>query len=216
MRLFEFRTLALTMALFGFTFKSIAADGDDSAASPKSSDSKTVYNYATQFEGGTALYSGKLGSSFASATGYFGSVGREYKTGSFRPFLSLGVDSVQASVPLVLSTNSIALSYTSIKLQSGATIFLAKQGQLLPFLRLAGMASRGSAQVASSPGTDFPLYSRPNIYGYEVSVGFDFRTLAVSTAPSLFRVRMAWSNEIGTFGTISDFATASFRISLGL
>src|SRR5690606_19735484 len=103
------------------------------------------------------------------------------------------------------------VDYYDFALLTGFHFYFFEAAALSPFIGANAYASRGSVNI-TNPAQNVPGYARPNLYGYEINVGFDLQS---DRRRPYLRLRIGFMNDYGKLGTLSLNSTA-FRVGLAL
>lgn len=200
-----------------------AAPKADSPAAPSSAPSSSGSTPAgpatTRFfvYGAYGFYSGVSTTSFAGESETVGGFALEQRSGALRFFGSMECDIMHAQgLTLGTATTASKIQYVAFKLQSGFRVFpisTKEKGGFEPFISVGGSFSRGGVNVTPSTA-ELETFFRPNLYGYEISLGVDLKS-SRSYMPVL-RPRIAYSVEQGPFSRLTGFLLTRIEFHLGI
>jgi hypothetical protein len=185
-----------------------AAEEKQSSAS---SSGNTPSDRIFRIEGSYGLMSGVTGNSFSGATTYSVVTGLEEASHLLRFFGNFQLDYVPTS-SLDLAGTTTSISYSAFKIALGVACFPMTGSGMQPFLSVAGTYARGGVNV-SPETTELSNFFRTNHYGYEASVGVDFKRNR--NAQARLRLRASYSFEQGKLDSISAFKSNGLKLSTG-
>jgi len=185
------------------------------AGSSASSNSSSPSNTRVFIYGIYAFHSGPSATSLAGQKEIGGAISVEEKTSLIRFFASAEC-TVIASTPALLgaATSSSVMSSVSLRAHGGLKIFpfSSTKNPFDPFISGSASYSRGGLRV-TPPTEEVPYFSRPNLFGYEVSLGLDMKG---SSGKLLIRPRLSYAFETGAIGSLKPFTLTKMQASLGI
>jgi len=181
------------------------ATTESSGSTKKSGPSE--YSFGLMLGGG--IHAGETDASLVTLPIYFGQVHYQRNQGFLRPGIFFTIQEVLGETSFLGSQTSFNMLTIGGGLE--LLIFPLSQGKLSPFIGGQGYAQRGSLLMDNAPA-DYLYFSRPNIFGYELAVGFDLQ----SNQKTQFRVKLSYSTDILKIGTNAVVNSSSLRFSIGI
>jgi hypothetical protein len=199
-----FLALAFSVILSSKVF---GAEASSTGSSGGSKSSPSEYSWGLMIGGG--IHAGTLGESLAPMPLYFGEIPYQRNQGFLRPGFYFAIQNIKTQADFLGSQTALDMLTVGGGVQ--LYVFPLSEGRMAPFLGVQGYAQRGSL-LLDNPPEGYTDFSRPNLYGYEISVGFDLQRQNISK----FRLKLGYSVDSLKVGTLSSVNSTSFRISLGL
>ena len=178
----------------------------ESSETPKKS-GPSQYSLGLMLGGG--LHAGDTDASLVTLPIYFGQVQYQRNQGFLRPGLFFTIQEVYGDTSFLGSQTS----FNMLTIGGGAEVLLfpLSEGKMSPFLGALAYAQRGSL-LMDNPATNYLAFSRPNLFGYEISVGFDLQTNDITQ----FRIKLSYSTDVFKVGSNAAVNSSSLRFSIGI